>query len=93
MNIHKHAYLRAAWFAGVLMLLNSTIVQAQTPACGTLLTGNTVLDSDMVCADTALQMIDAGSSNITLDCAGFSVTVTGPGGLSHRPFSPQMLRA
>ncbi len=77
MNIHKHAYLRAAWFAGVLMLLNSTIVQAQTPACGTLLTGNIVLDSDMVCADTALHMNGAGSSNVTLDCAGFSVTVTG----------------
>ncbi len=47
MSIYKFAYLKAAWLVGVLTLLNTTIVQAVTPACGTLLTIDTSLDSDM----------------------------------------------
>ena len=47
MSIYKFAYLKAVWLVGVLTLLNTTIVQALTPTCGTLLTADTNLDSEM----------------------------------------------
>ena len=51
MSGHNTHNLKTVLFAGVLMLLNSTNIQAVTPACGTTLTTNTTLDSDMICPD------------------------------------------
>lgn len=79
MSNYKNTYLSAAWLVGVLTLLNTTIVQAVTPACGTLLTTNTTLDSNMNCPFTALILSGAGSNNVIVDCAGFNVTTTGRG--------------
>jgi len=79
MDNHKDIIMRTAWLAGVLMLLNTTSVQAVTPACGALLTTNTTLDSDMNCPSAALILNGAGSNNVILDCAGFKVTTTGRG--------------
>jgi hypothetical protein len=52
---------------------------AQTPACGTFITGDTVFDSDMVCASTALKMASPDADNKTLDCSGHSITTIGSG--------------
>jgi len=40
-KIRDHAYLKEALLADDLIMLNSTVVQAQTCACGTILTTNT----------------------------------------------------
>ena len=73
---HKFTYLKTALFAGVLMLLNTTNIHAVTPACGTTLTTDTTLDSNMNCTSTALFLSGAGSDNVILDCAGYRVTTT-----------------
>ena len=59
------------------ILTSITVVPDPDPACGTVLTSNTTLDSDMVCSGTALFMSGAGSDNVILDCAGFGITTTG----------------
>ena len=46
-------------------------VKAAHVSCGTTLTTNTVLDSDLSCPSTALTI---GTDNIELNCAGFTVT-------------------
>lgn len=68
--------LRMAWFVGILLLLNTAIVQATTPPCGTTLTADTTLDANMDCSATAIKFSDAGSSNLELDCAGHSIVVS-----------------
>ena len=75
MSVHKFTYLESVLFAGVLMLLHTTNINAETPACGTTLTADTIFDSDMNCPSTAIH-INAGSSNKVLDCAGFSINTT-----------------
>ncbi len=77
MSDYKFTYLKSALFAGFLILLNTTNIYAATPACGTALTADTTLDSNMNCSSTALYLQDAGSNNVTVDCAGFTITVTG----------------
>jgi len=79
MDFHKHLLLHPTWLFGVLMLFNTAAVQAVTPACGTNLTSDTTLDSDLNCAITALVLNGIDSNNINLDCAGFSVTTTNRG--------------
>jgi len=79
MNNHKRTYLHLTWLAGVLILLSTTTAQAVTPACGTTLTTNTTLDSDMNCPSTALFLSGAGSNSVILDCVDFSITTTGRG--------------
>ena len=76
MGIQKHFFLRLTWLTGVLMLLNTTIVQAVTPACGTTLTKNTKLDADMNCPGTALRLSGNASKKVTLDCKGHSISTT-----------------
>jgi hypothetical protein len=74
MSDYKITYLKTALFAGFLILLNTTNIYAATPACGTPLTTDTTLDSNMNCSSTALFL---DSNDVTLDCAGFTITVTG----------------
>jgi len=71
MAIHRYTLLKAACLVVVLLLQATPIAQAATPACGTTLTSNTKLDSDMDCPNTALSI---GKNNITLDCKGHSVS-------------------
>ncbi len=52
-------------------LLLPVFAFAATPACGSTITTNTTLDSDMSCNATAIII---GANNITLDCAGRTVT-------------------
>ncbi len=66
MGDHRSTYLKSTLFAGVLILLNATNIQAATPACGTTLTANTTLSSDMLCPSTAIRF-NAGSNDVVLD--------------------------
>ena len=75
MNDHKFTCLKTTLFAGVLMLLNTTNIYAVTPACDTTLTTDTIFDSDMNCPSRAIRF-NAGSNNVVLDCAGFSISTT-----------------
>jgi hypothetical protein len=75
MNDHKTKGLYSTLIFGVLILLNTTNIYAVTPACGTLLTTDTIFDSNMNCPDTAI-FLNALSNNIVLDCAGFSISTT-----------------
>ena len=59
------------------ILTSITVVPDTAPACGTILTSDTTLDSDMLCAGTALILSGAGSDNVMLDCAGHSITSIG----------------
>ena len=77
MGDQKITVLITSLFAGVLILLNTTSIQAATPACGAELTEDTTFDSDMNCSSTAIFLYPAGSNNITVDCAGFTITVNG----------------
>lgn len=71
----KNRYLQLAWsVTGALLLFNTVTAQAQTPPCGTILTADTTLDSDMTCASTAIQFVGSASDNVTLDCAGFGIS-------------------
>jgi len=79
MNNQKYTYSHLMWIAGILILLSTTSVQAVTPPCSTTLTPNATLDSDMNCPSVALFLSGAGSNNVILDCAGFSITTTGRG--------------
>jgi hypothetical protein len=72
---HKFTCLKTTLFAGVLMLLNTTNIQAATPACSTTLTADTIFDSDMNCPGTAIFFTNS-SNNVVLDCAGFSIRTT-----------------
>ena len=74
MRDHKFTYLKTALIVGVLILLNTTNIQAVTPACGTTLTADTTLDSDMNCPSRAINFSGAASDNVVLDCAGFSIS-------------------
>jgi len=75
MSDHKFTYLKTVLLAGVLMLLNTTNIYAVTPACDTTLTTDTIFDSDMNCPSRAIRF-NAGSNNVVLDCAGFSISTT-----------------
>ncbi len=78
MQIFKPSYRWPASAAGIIALMIASGVAAQTPSCDTTLTADTVLDSDMTCPfDTAIFMTGMSSNDVTLDCAGFSIT-TGP---------------
>ncbi len=78
-RIQKHECLKGVMFAGALVLLNTANVQAATPACGATLTSDTLLDSDMLCTRDEIAMFITGSNNVTVDCAGYSVTTSGRG--------------
>ena len=75
MHTHYLINLKAVLLAGVLMLLNSTNILAVTPACGSTLTANTTFDADMNCPSLAIFLSGAGSNNVILDCAGFTISV------------------
>jgi parallel beta-helix repeat protein len=75
MSDHKFTYLKTTLLGGVLILLNSTNIHAVTPACGTSLAVDTILNSDMNCPSTAIRF-NSGSNNVVLDCAGFSISTT-----------------
>ena len=75
MHAHYLINLKAVLLAGVLMLLNSTNILAVTPACGSTLTANTTFDADMNCPSLAIFLSGAGSNNVILDCAGFTISV------------------
>ena len=75
MSAHNSHTLKATLFFAVLLLLNTSIAQAVTPPCGTVLTSNTTFDSDMNCPFTAFILDGAGSNNVIVDCAGFTVSV------------------
>ncbi len=51
------------------------MAMAASPACGSAITANTTLDSDMACPSTGIVI---GANNITLDCAGHKITGNGP---------------
>ena len=78
MSDHKFTYLETALFAGILVLLSTTTAKAVTPACGSNLTTNTTFDSDLVCNGDSVAL-SIRSDNVTLDCAGYSVTTSGRG--------------
>ncbi len=75
MNAQEFRHPGIAWIASILILLNTTLVHAATPACDTTLTADTIFDSDMNCPSRAIRF-NAGSNNIVLDCAGFSINTT-----------------
>lgn len=78
MDNHNHFRYLVALLGGIAILLNTTMVQAASPPCGTTLTKNTRLDSDMDCAATALLLTGKKSRKVTLNCDGYSVSaVTG----------------
>ena len=58
------------------MSVSTTNVSATDVQCGDFLTANTTLDSDLTCSGEGL-IINA--NNITLDCAGRSITGSGVG--------------
>jgi parallel beta-helix repeat protein len=68
---------RVAWFAGVLLLLNTLGAQAAPPSCGETLISNTTLGSDLDCSGfdgPALQFDGSASNGVTLDCANHAIT-------------------
>ena len=76
MQIFRPTYRWPASAAGIIALMIASGVAAQTPSCGTTLTVDTVLDSDMMCPGTAIFMTGGISpNNVTLDCANlYSIT-------------------
>ena len=48
MDIYTCVFLRAAWFAGVLMLLNTTNVPAGTPCNGAVFSGSSCEITNLV---------------------------------------------
>ena len=75
MNQNRFAGLAATLVVAVLTSLGSTNALAVTPACGTVLTTDTTLDSDMICPGIAV-FFNSTSNNVELDCAGFSMSTT-----------------
>jgi len=55
----------------VLSILFSLQLVAAQPSCGSTITTNTILDSDMYCNGTAIII---GANNTVLDCAGHTIT-------------------
>ena len=49
-------------------------VHAVTPVCGTQLSSNTTLDSDMNCPGRAIRFNNPESKNVVLDCDGFTIS-------------------
>ncbi|MCP4767728.1 MAG: hypothetical protein GY875_15830 [Gammaproteobacteria bacterium] len=82
MEFLKPAHIGLAKFTGVLftavfILLNTSTVQAVPLPCGTTLTTDTTLDSDMDCSTfdgTAINFEGANSNDVTLDCAGHVIS-------------------
>ena len=67
------ARLRIVWLAVFLCGYYSMPAQAATPLCGTTLTSNTTLDSDMICPGRAISFSQQ-SKNVVLDCKGFTIS-------------------
>ncbi len=82
MNYQKNKFkklirisLIASFAVVVSFLITPSIAVAETLVCGTTITTSTTLDSDMFCSGTGITI---GADNIVLDCAGHSITGTGP---------------
>ena len=72
MTMHTQKTLGLSLTLGVIALLPGA-AQAQT--CGSILTANTTLTGNLVC--TGGNGLELAANNITLDCAGFSITGIG----------------
>jgi parallel beta-helix repeat protein len=66
-----------ASLAFALSLFIAPLAIAASPPCGSTITTDTTLDSDMVCSGTAITI---GANNITLDGAGHTITGDTSGG-------------